>query len=251
MASKAFPRTFPKIGAAVLLLATALPALAASPADKWRTGLKEIDQKLRAQQWQAAEEQSRKVAQLIVQDAGIGQGAAYSLAVVSAFQAIAEAGLGHTDEANWHWDVALNLFPDIAKTDVSPYGPTAAELRKRTLRSPDPNRMNPTSPQVAEVSGKPVTHGDIEKPRIIKQVAVAFPKGLERMSVAGTLVVEAVIGFDGVPRLPLVLQMTGGGPAMEYVALDALRQWRFEPAKLKGQPVGVFYVLSVNFKTGV
>jgi hypothetical protein len=243
------PKAFPRIAAVVLLLTATLPALAASPADKWRTGLKEIDQKLRAQQWRAAEEQSRKVARLIVQDSGIGQGAAYSLAVVSAFQAIAEAGLGRTDEANWHWDVALNLFTDIAKTDVSPYGPAAAELRKRTLRSADPNRTNPTSPRVTGSSGQPVTGEDIERPRIVKQVAPEFPRELEEMSVAGVLVVETVIGFDGVPRLPLVLQMTGGGPAMEYVALEALRQWRFEPAKLDGKPVGVYYALTVNFKT--
>jgi hypothetical protein len=246
MASKAFPRTATLL---LLLLACALPALAGSPsaADKWRTGLKEIDQKLRAQQWQAAEEQSRKVARLIVQDAGIGQGAAYSLAVVSAFQAIAEKSLGRVDEANWHWDVALNLFPDIAKTDVSPYGPAAAELSKRMLRSVDPNRTDPTNPRVADNSGEPVTQEDVERPRIVKQVAPEFPKNLAEMSVAGVLVVEAVIGFDGVPRLPLVLQMTGGGPAMEYVALEALRQWRFEPAKVDGKPVGVYYSLTVNF----
>ncbi len=245
MASKAFSR----IATLLLLLACALPALAGSPfaADKWRTGLKEIDQKLRAQQWHAAEEQSRKVARLIVQDAGIGQGAAYSLAVVSAFQAIAEKSLGRADEANWHWDVALNLFPDIAKTDVSPYGPAAAELSKRTLRSVDPNRMDPTNPRVADSSGNPITQEDVERPRIVKQVAPEFPKNLAEMSVAGVLVVEAVIGFDGVPRLPLVLQMTGGGPAMEYVALEALRQWRFEPAKVDGKPVGVYYSLTVNF----
>lgn len=245
MASKAFPR----ICAALLLLTAALPALAASPADKWRTGLKEIDQKLRAQQWKAAEEQSRKVARWIVQDAGTGPGAAYSLAVVSAFQAIAEKNLGRTDEANWHWDVALNLFPEISKTDVTPYGPIAAELQARTLRSTDPNRPKPAIPQLVDLSGKPVTEEDVERPRIVKQVAPEFPKNLEAMNVTGVLVVEAVIGFDGVPRLPLVLQMTGGGPAMESVALEALRQWRFEPAKLAGQPVGVYYTLTVNFKT--
>jgi outer membrane biosynthesis protein TonB len=34
---------------------------------------------------------------------------------------------------------------------------------------------------------------------------------------------------------------------MTYEALEALRQWRFEPAKMEGKPVKVYYVVTINF----
>ncbi|MGH7337233.1 MAG: energy transducer TonB, partial [Myxococcota bacterium] len=33
-----------------------------------------------------------------------------------------------------------------------------------------------------------------------------------------------------------------------YASFEAMRTWRFEPAKLKGKPVKVYYSLTVNFK---
>ena len=36
---------------------------------------------------------------------------------------------------------------------------------------------------------------------------------------------------------------------MALAALDAIRTWRFEPARFKGEPVNVYYTLTVNFKT--
>jgi protein TonB len=67
------------------------------------------------------------------------------------------------------------------------------------------------------------------------------------MRVAGKIVVETILGEDGVPRHPLVLTQGEGVPAMKYVALHSLREWRFEPARLEGKPVKVYYVLTVNF----
>lgn len=245
MAAKAFPR----IVTAVLLLTTALPALAANNprlAAVWRAGLKEVDQKLRAQQWDAAGKQARKVARQIVEGAGSGEGASYSLAVVSAFQAIAAAGLGHEDEADWYWATALNLFPGIAKTNLAPYGPAAAGLRTRQVRFTSADSQKPHSPEADTAPKKPT--GDVQPPQVLRQVKPEFPEGLRQMRVAANIVVETIISEDGVPRHPLVLTIGGGVPAMKYVALDSLREWRFEPARLEDKPVKVYYVLTVNFK---
>ena len=244
MVSKAFPR----IAAAVFLLTiTALPALAENPsaAVSWRAALKEVDQKLRAQQWEAAGKQARKVARQIVEGAGMGEGAAYSLAVVSAFQAIAEAGQGHEDVADWYWATALNLFPEIAKTDLKPYGPTGAGLRARQVRFTDTGSQSPAGPEGGVVVKKPV--GEVEPPKILRQASPKFPEGLRRLGLAAAIQVEAIIGEDGVPRHPLVLTTGNAVPAMKYVVLDSLREWRFEPARVEGKPAKVYYVLTVNF----
>ena len=74
MAAKTFSKTAPIL----LLLTSALPVLAGGQytVDAWRKGLREIDQKLRAQQWKAAEKQSRKLADQVIEEAGLGDSAA-------------------------------------------------------------------------------------------------------------------------------------------------------------------------------
>lgn len=221
-----------------------------TPAAAWRQGLREVDEKLRAGKWGDAEKRARRLSSEIVAGAGTGEGAAYSLAVASAFRAIAEAGLGQEEDAAWHWDMALNLFPDIGKTDVSPYGPKAAALRERVLQPYNPA----ASPDVLYLleKGKTVEINKlrIERPRVIKQQAPDYPKTLGFMGAEGNVVILTVIGIDGRPLSPRVLSIQGGGPSMAYVAMEAMRHWRFEPAKMDGKPVMVFYTLTVNFKRG-
>lgn len=248
-------RALSRITIHVLLLA-AVASLAAGQqtvqtmAAAWRAGLREVDEKLRAGKWADAEKRARRLGSEIVAGAGTGEGAAYSLAVASAFRAIAEANLGREEEAVWHWDMALNLFPEIGKTDVSPYGPQAAELRQRILRPIEPE-VSPETLRIAREGGKVEVkpYGlNVERPRVVKQASPDYPKSLGLMGAEGWVVVSTVIDTSGRPVSPRVMQIQGGGPAMAYVAMDSLARWRFEPAKLDGQPVPVFYVLTVNFK---
>lgn len=232
-----------------LLLVTALPFLAQgrSLADKWLSGLKEVDQNLRAQKWDEARKQAREVAGEIVGDAGRDKDAGYTLAVSAVFRAIAEASLGRQDDADWYWDLALNLVPGIGKTNLSPYGAAAAGLKDRTLRGSRP----PVEPgDLWTEDGRKIPRDKVEIPRIVKQVRPEYPEALSQAGVPGRVIVETVLGADGRPRYPRVLEMQGGGPAMKYAALDALGQWRFEPAKVEGKPVAIYYVLTINFKFG-
>ena len=126
-----------RTAALLLALAATAPLLAQNllPAH-WKAELRQADKQLRAQQWQEAGKKAREGGLTeMVENAGTRIEAAHSLAVATALLAIAEAGLGYQDDAEWLWDSALNLDPSIAQTDVAGYGPAAAELRKRSLRS--------------------------------------------------------------------------------------------------------------------
>jgi TonB family protein len=217
-----------------VLVAGILPLLAQDTLSaRWLTVLKQADKNLRAQRWAEAGKQARRVADEMVDNVGTGSEAAHSLAVAAAVLAIAEAGLGHQEDAEWIWDSALNLDSGVAQTDVSAYGPAAAELRKRSLRPAE------------KTSGD---HGDVEPPRIIHKTQPEYPEALRLLGVTGNVVVSSIIGTDGRPRQPLILDAHEGGPALKYAALDSLRQWRFEPARLDGKPKAVYYELTINFK---
>ena len=215
--------------------------------DKWLAALKETDQKLRSHQWEAAAKRARQAGEEIVDLAGTGESPAYSLAVVDVFRAIAAAELGSQDDAEWYWDSAISLFPDVAKTDLTPYGTKAMALRQRTLRIIDKETMGRGrgDEKSMVVDGKTV-----ERPRIVRQPLPDYPKALQLLGAEGWVIVSAVIGQDGRPQQPVILEAKGGGAGMRYVALDTLGRWRFEPAKSDGVPVPVQYVLSMNFKQG-
>ena len=218
-------------------------AAAGSLADRWLSGLKEIDQLLRSQQWQAAAEQSQKIADQIVTTGGPDANVAYTLAVVSVFRALAEKGRGDSDAATWYCDVALALVPEIGKTDLKPYGNLGAEIKEELLRSQSSLKSPVETGKTAEERRR-----DVSRPVIRHQVKPVYPAGLSQMGMAGRVVAETIIDVDGRLKRCRVLERQGGGPAMTYAALDALRQWRFDPARLDGQPVKVYYVLTVNFK---
>jgi TonB family protein len=218
--------------------------------DKWLAGLQETDQKLKAHQWEAAAKRGRQAGEQIVDLAGTGESPAYSLAVADVFRAIAEAELGQQAEAEWLWDSALNLFPDVAKTNLAPYGEKALGLRQRTLRILD-KQGKPADPgKDGEKPAFDFADKNVERPRIVHQTPLEYPKALQLLGVEGWVIVASVIGEDGRPRQPVILDAKGGGASTRYLALDTLRQWRFEPAKVAGKPVAVSYVLTVNFKRG-
>ena len=221
--------------------------------EKWLAALKETDQMLRAHQWEAAAKQGRKAGEEIVNLAGAGDSPAYSLAVVDVFRAIAEAELGHQAEAEWLWESALNLFPDVAKTDLSPYGKKALELRRLTLRDPNRKMERELLDRMNGKDGEAIFNPEnknVEPPRIVHQTRPEYPKALRLLLSQGRVVVSSVIGKDGRPRQPVIVDAQGGGASMRYVALETVGQWRFEPAKLDGQPVAVYYVLTISFKIG-
>jgi protein TonB len=88
--------------------------------------------------------------------------------------------------------------------------------------------------------------GGMTRPQILQRTEPRYPELARRLHKQGVVVVEAEIGKDGRVRSARAVSALGFG--LEESALDALRTWRFSPATLHGQPVSVFYRLSVDFK---
>jgi len=63
--------------------------------------------------------------------------------------------------------------------------------------------------------------------------------------VRGTIVIRAIIDKEGRVVCPEILQGLPYG--LNSAALDAILDWRFEPATLDGEPVQVYYNLTVSF----
>ncbi len=60
----------------------------------------------------------------------------------------------------------------------------------------------------------------------------------------GMIIIESVIDRHG--RVCAARLLKGSGPLAES-AVESLKRWRFEPARVNGRPIPVYFTLSLNF----
>lgn len=88
--------------------------------------------------------------------------------------------------------------------------------------------------------------GNVKAPRVVKSVEPVYPEEARRANASGIVIVETVIDKTGHVVDAVVLKSLPYG--LSDAALDAVKQWVFEPATKDGNPVSVIYNLTVNFK---
>jgi len=87
--------------------------------------------------------------------------------------------------------------------------------------------------------------GEIRPPQRVTDVTPIYPQIARAARVEGIVILEAVIAEDGAVRDVRVLRSL---PLLDAAAIDAVRQWRFTPTLLNGQPVPVVMTVTVAFK---
>jgi len=86
----------------------------------------------------------------------------------------------------------------------------------------------------------------IEPPRVLQEVKADYTEDARRRGLAGDVVLEIVVRRDGSVGDVRVLQGLGGG--LNERAMQAVRQWRFAPARRLGAPVDVIVEVAVEFR---
>jgi|SRR5581483_5947355 protein TonB len=79
---------------------------------------------------------------------------------------------------------------------------------------------------------------------LIHQVKPTYPPLARQARIQGSVVLQAVIAKDGSIQNLRVVQ---GHPMLVQSALDAVKQWRYKPYYLNGEPVEVETQITVNF----
>ena len=92
----------------------------------------------------------------------------------------------------------------------------------------------------------PARVGDdgIARPRKIKDVKPVYPLPAMVAQVRGNVFIEATIGADGKVHNARVFRSIA---ILDQAALDAVRQWEYEPSRRNGVPVPVTMVIVVTF----
>ena len=105
----------------------------------------------------------------------------------------------------------------------------------------------PPPPPPAAAPARIKVGGDVQAASLLKQVTPAYPNIAKTAHVSGTVTLHAIISKDGsIEKLEYV-----SGPALLMTsAITAVREWKYKPTMLNGQPVEVDTTVQVVFSLG-
>jgi TonB family protein len=86
----------------------------------------------------------------------------------------------------------------------------------------------------------------IDPPTLVKEVRPIYTDEARRQRIQGDVILEIVVRSDGSVGSIRVRRSLGGG--LDQRAIEAVRQWRFNPARRHGTPVDVAVEVAVEFK---
>lgn len=98
-------------------------------------------------------------------------------------------------------------------------------------KAPEPTKRMRVASRVAEAN-------------LIHDVAPTYPPEAGRARIEGTVVLRAVIGKDGIVR---DVRVESGLPVLIQAAIDAVKQWRYKPYLVNGEPIEIDSQITINF----
>jgi TonB family protein len=124
------------------------------------------------------------------------------------------------------------------------------------LESPAPTETQAAAPEVPVPQPAPaevdrsgvyaaVPPGGTQ-PEEIDRVTPRFPGMARRAGVQGSVVVRGIVRRDGsIDDVEIIKDLPYG---LGEAAREAVSQWRFRPATVRGEPIDVYYTVTVNFR---
>jgi TonB family protein len=119
-----------------------------------------------------------------------------------------------------------------------------AQLTQALNQNPqDEARIQELRQKLAETS-KSVAQVD-RKTRLIYHVEPEYPADAREKKIEGKVLLGFTVDHDGLPQSIRVIRSLY--PSLDQAAIEAVRQWRFEPAMKNGEPVSMWLNVEVYF----
>jgi TonB family protein len=130
--------------------------------------------------------------------------------------------------------------PQAAAGDTSQDAQKEAATQSPSGATPEPNSSTPKPKRIR-------VGGSVASRNLVHQVAPVYPKDAEKKHITGTVLLHATIGHDGSVEK---LEYVSGPPELTPSAMEAVKQWRYKPTLLNGDPVEVDTTIAVVFTLG-
>ena len=128
-------------------------------------------------------------------------------------------------------------------------GATDCKLQMVASMNVGTDEIATTAPSVAgEVGTLPPARvrvgGNVQGAKLLNKVQPVYPEAARKDRIDGVVRLQAIIGKDGKVSQ---LQVISGHPELVQAALDAVKQWMYQPTTLEGRPVEVETEIDVVF----
>jgi TonB family protein len=145
-----------------------------------------------------------------------------------------------------------NTFPEATELKLLRRGKLACigsspqcRLQLVSSQTVPTDDMAVTVPSVAGDVGRIRIGGNVQAARIRNKVPPVYPDAARQARIEGAVKLRAIIGKDGTITQ---LEVISGHPLLVQPALDAVRQWVYEPTLINGKPVEVDTEIDVFFQ---
>jgi TonB family protein len=126
---------------------------------------------------------------------------------------------------------------------------TAASLPPLSATEPTPAPLTP-APAVPATTDRTGVYTAVPpggtQPEEVDRVTPRYPMMARRANVSGSVVVRGIVRRDGtIDNVEIIKDLPFG---LGDAARQAVEQWRFRPASYRGEPIDVYYTVTVNFR---
>jgi len=150
-------------------------------------------------------------------------------------------------------EMAPPLAPPATVTEPAPSPPAGRDAPAAAVAPPpdvpaiasEPPRPPPSS----GAAGRSATGAEVVPPQPTERATPRYPEPARLAGVQGTVVLRARVTVEGAVA-EVVIDRSAGHTDLDTAAVEALRRWRFEPARRAGRPVEVWIVIPVHFSLG-
>lgn len=133
-----------------------------------------------------------------------------------------------------------NSYTDTSVSDAEAVdakkGNTLAKAADKTVLQDEDASSLPTPTEEYLVS---------EMPQVLSEVRPEYPKEAKDKKLEGKVVLDILVDQAGVVRQANIVE---GNPIFRAGALEAMKKFRFRPAKVEGKPVAVKIRYTLNFE---
>jgi TonB family protein len=128
------------------------------------------------------------------------------------------------------------------ETEAPPATTTTSEQPGETASMP-PSVVEPPSEATGVFAAVPAGG---TQPEEVDRVIPRYPPLARQMNVSGAVVIRGIVRKDGtIDNVEVIKDLPYG---LGDAAREAVQQWRFRPATYRGEPIDVYYTVTVNFR---
>ena len=148
--------------------------------------------------------------------------------------------------------------PILAKTETQGSHPVEPPKKPEEVESKDKGKQTEieTATRVpTKVNIEALKEGDLvpldlveTRPELVKSIPAVYPAYARPLRIEGTVIIKALISEKGNVIETEIIQGIQNAVGFDQAARTAVRQWRFEPATVKGIKVKVWIQVAVEFK---